>query len=186
VSEGTVIFPNKFQQDNLLVAGKETEFPGKDARFQFRLKDPGPETVIAICNATGKQADGIKHDFETRSFTPLGNYPKFLTPDCGRGRAEGRRGSDAESEEQITDAKPNPGSDCDQARRQIVLKFWAGSSWWPRTSCPAHGLPAAADCSVGDTRQKHFTTPAKLHNARLSSWHFLLMGRTDNLNLVWE
>jgi hypothetical protein len=33
VSEGTVIFPNKFQQDDLLVAGKETEFPGKDAPF---------------------------------------------------------------------------------------------------------------------------------------------------------
>jgi hypothetical protein len=77
--EGTVIFPNKFQQDNLLAAGKETEFPGKDAPFQFRLKDPGTETVIAICNATGKQADGIKHDFKTRSFTPLGNYRKFLT-----------------------------------------------------------------------------------------------------------
>jgi len=77
--EGTVIFPNKFQQDNLLAAGKETEFPGKDAPFQFRLKDPGTETVIAICNATGKQADGIKHDFKTRAFTPLGNYRKFLT-----------------------------------------------------------------------------------------------------------
>jgi Domain of unknown function (DUF4384) len=77
--EGTVIFPNKFQQDNLLAAGKETQFPGKEAPFQFRLKDPGTETVIAICNATGKQADGIKHDFKKREFTPLGNYRKFLT-----------------------------------------------------------------------------------------------------------
>ena len=77
--DGTVIFPNKFQQDNLLTAGKETQFPGADAPFQFRLKDPGTETVIAICNATGKQADGIKHDFKKREFTPLGNYRKFLT-----------------------------------------------------------------------------------------------------------
>ena len=77
--EGTVIFPNKFQQDNFLPAGKEAQFPGATAPFQFRLKDPGTETVIAICNATGKEADGIKHDFKKRQFTELGNYRDFLT-----------------------------------------------------------------------------------------------------------
>jgi hypothetical protein len=77
--DGTVIFPNKFQQDNLLPAGKEAQFPGASAPFQFRLKDPGTETVIAICNATGKEADGIKHDFKKRQFTELGNYRDFLT-----------------------------------------------------------------------------------------------------------
>jgi hypothetical protein len=35
--------------------------------------------VIAICNATGVEADGIEHDFKTRQFTPLGNYREFLT-----------------------------------------------------------------------------------------------------------
>jgi hypothetical protein len=35
--------------------------------------------VIAICNATGKDADGIKHDFKKRGFTELGNYRDFLT-----------------------------------------------------------------------------------------------------------
>ena len=77
--DGTVIFPNKFQQDNFLPANKEVKFPGDDAPFQFRLKDPGTETVIAICNATGAGADGIEHDFRTRQFTPLGNYREFLT-----------------------------------------------------------------------------------------------------------
>jgi hypothetical protein len=77
--EGTVIFPNKFQQDNLLPAGKEAQFPGSNAPFQFRLKDPGTETVIAICNASGKEADGIKHDFKKRQLTELGNYRDFLT-----------------------------------------------------------------------------------------------------------
>ena len=77
--EGTVIFPNKFQQDNFLPAGKKAQFPGASAPFQFRLKDPGTETVIAICNATGKEADGIKHDFKKRQFTELGNYRDFLT-----------------------------------------------------------------------------------------------------------
>ena len=77
--EGTVILPNKFQQDNFLPAGKEAQFPGSKAPFQFRLKDPGTETVVAICNATGKEADGIKHDFKKRGFTELGNYRDFLT-----------------------------------------------------------------------------------------------------------
>ncbi|HUU24666.1 MAG TPA: DUF4384 domain-containing protein [Methyloceanibacter sp.] len=76
---GTVIFPNTFQQDNFLPANTEMKFPDADAPFQFRLKDPGTETVIAICNATGVEADGIEHDFKTRQFTPLGNYRQFLT-----------------------------------------------------------------------------------------------------------
>lgn len=77
--QGTVIFPNRFEQDNFLPADKEVKFPADDAPYQFRLKDPGTETVIAICNAGGKTADGIKHDFKTRGFTPLGNYQQFLT-----------------------------------------------------------------------------------------------------------
>ncbi len=76
---GTVIFPNTFQQDNLIAANREVKFPGEDAPFRFRLKDPGTETVIAICNASGIGADGIEHDFKTRQFTPLGNYREFLT-----------------------------------------------------------------------------------------------------------
>jgi Domain of unknown function (DUF4384) len=103
--DGTVIFPNKFQQDNLLAAGKETEFPGKDAPFQFRLKDPGTETVIAICNATGKQADGIKHDFKTRAFTPLGNYRNFLTRQIV---VEGEEKVAAAQKEKANNESPKP------------------------------------------------------------------------------
>ena len=76
---GTVIFPNKFQKNNFIKGGKELEFPSKKAGFQFRLKDIGTETVIAVCNDTGKTVDGIKHDYKTRSFTPLGNYRNYLT-----------------------------------------------------------------------------------------------------------
>lgn len=77
--EATVIFPNKFQQRNLIRAGKTLEFPGPKAPFQFRLKDPGTETVIAVCNATGKDVDGVKHKFRSAAFTELGNYGKHLT-----------------------------------------------------------------------------------------------------------
>jgi len=35
--------------------------------------------VIVVCNAAGKDVDGIKHDFKTRGFTEVGNYREFLT-----------------------------------------------------------------------------------------------------------
>ena len=35
--------------------------------------------MIAVCNASGKDVDGIKHDFKTRGFTEVGNYREFLT-----------------------------------------------------------------------------------------------------------
>ncbi|MGI9463479.1 MAG: DUF4384 domain-containing protein, partial [Aestuariivirgaceae bacterium] len=76
---GTVIFPNKFQQNNLIKAGQNFKFPGADAPFQFRLKDPGTETVIALCNAEQGKVDTIAHDFSKKSFTQLGDYEKFVT-----------------------------------------------------------------------------------------------------------
>jgi hypothetical protein len=109
--EGTVIFPNKFQQDNFLKAGKEVQFPGSDAPFQFRLKDPGTETVIAICNASGKTADGIQHDFKKRQFTDLGNYRGFLTrqivAEAKDKLAEGQKEKEKAPEKQ-TGAAPAP------------------------------------------------------------------------------
>ncbi|MCP4386556.1 MAG: DUF4384 domain-containing protein, partial [Hyphomicrobiales bacterium] len=46
----TVIFPNRYQQDNFVAAGVDLVVPPDDAGFQFRLGDPGTETVIAICS----------------------------------------------------------------------------------------------------------------------------------------
>jgi hypothetical protein len=117
--EGTVIFPNKFQQDNLLPAGKEAQFPGADAPFQFRLKDPGSETVIAVCNATGKEADGIKHDFKKRQFTELGNYRDFLTRQIvvegaekiAEGKGKSGQKPDGKKEEVVAEAPGAPTSD---------------------------------------------------------------------------
>lgn len=76
---GTVIFPNKFQKNNLIAKDQLVKFPAARAPFQFRLKDKGTETVIAVCNATGKKVDTISHDFKTRGFTKLGNYRDFVT-----------------------------------------------------------------------------------------------------------
>ena len=71
--QGTVIFPNKFQQDNFLPAKKELQFPGSGAPFQFRLADKGTETVIAVCNANKGNVDGIINDFQKQAFTDAGD-----------------------------------------------------------------------------------------------------------------
>ncbi len=76
---GTVIFPNGFQKDNLIKAGKNFDFPGADAPFQFRLKDPGIEKVIALCSTDKDKADTIAHDFANKKFTDLGDYEKYAT-----------------------------------------------------------------------------------------------------------
>ncbi|MGI9394042.1 MAG: DUF4384 domain-containing protein, partial [Boseongicola sp.] len=69
----TVIFPNKYQQDNVLKAKKEFQFPGSDAPFQFRLKDTGKEKLIAEC-AIKQDEERIQHNFEQQEFTDLGDY----------------------------------------------------------------------------------------------------------------
>ena len=120
--EGTVIFPNKFQQDNFLPAGKQAQFPGASAPFQFRLKDPGTETVIAICNASGKQADGIKHDFKKRQFTELGNYRNFLTRQIVVEGAEKIAEGNGKSGENKADVAPGAPSSDILSRTAIKLE----------------------------------------------------------------
>jgi hypothetical protein len=75
---GTVLFPNEFEQNNLLPAGKPLRVPSETAPFQLRLKTPGRESVIAVCNLVAKTADGIQHDFERQRFTILGDWRTYL------------------------------------------------------------------------------------------------------------
>ena len=76
---GTVLFPNKFENDTLIKANQAFEYPRPDAPFQFRLKDIGTETVIALCNAKASAVDTIVHHFQQKDFTDLGDYNKFVT-----------------------------------------------------------------------------------------------------------
>jgi hypothetical protein len=71
---GTVLFPNRFQQNNLIRAGVEVQLPGDNASFQYRMKDRGLETVIAVCTERNTDVDGIRHDFSRSAFTSVENY----------------------------------------------------------------------------------------------------------------
>jgi hypothetical protein len=76
---GTVLFPNKFQQDNRIRANAELQFPAADAPFQYRMKDKGFETVIGVCTEQARDVDGIKHDFGRSDFTVVENYTRSVT-----------------------------------------------------------------------------------------------------------
>lgn len=76
--EGTVLLPNRFQQDNLIRAGTPIQFPGSDAPFQYRTKDKGVESIVAVCTIRPEQADGIRHNFSREAFTSVSNYTRAL------------------------------------------------------------------------------------------------------------
>ncbi|MEQ1611943.1 MAG: DUF4384 domain-containing protein [Hyphomicrobiaceae bacterium] len=76
--QATVLFPNEFEQDNLLVANKDLMLPAEGASYQFRLREKGRETLIGICQTVAKWPEGIQHDFERQRFTMLGDWRAHL------------------------------------------------------------------------------------------------------------
>jgi hypothetical protein len=76
--EGTVLLPNRFQQDNLIRAGVPVQFPGGSAPFRYRMKDSGLETVVAVCSQRSSGTDGINHDFSRDAFTSVPSYNAAL------------------------------------------------------------------------------------------------------------
>jgi hypothetical protein len=75
---GTVLLPNAFQQDNRIKAGEPIQFPGTGAPFKYRMKDPGTETIVAVCATTANGGDHIQHDFKRSQFTEIPNYDDVL------------------------------------------------------------------------------------------------------------
>ena len=71
---GTIIFPNEFQKDNFLKAGKKLVLGDATAPFEFVLGDAGTEQVVAVCNATSTTTRGLEADFKSGGFTDLGDY----------------------------------------------------------------------------------------------------------------
>jgi hypothetical protein len=75
---GTVLLPNAYQQDNRVRAGVPIQFPGNNAPFKYRMKDPGTETIVAVCAASASGGDRITHDFQKSKFTEIQNYDDVL------------------------------------------------------------------------------------------------------------
>ncbi|MEZ5901469.1 MAG: DUF4384 domain-containing protein [Hyphomicrobiaceae bacterium] len=74
----TVLFPNDFEPDNLLSAGKPIRLPGNDAPYQLRRKETGRELVVAQCSTSAAPPMGIEHEFGRQRFTVLGDWENFV------------------------------------------------------------------------------------------------------------
>jgi hypothetical protein len=74
----TVLFPNDFERDNLISAGKSVSIPNANAPFQLRYKAEGSETLLARCSTSAIPPVGIEHDFARQRFTALGNWENFI------------------------------------------------------------------------------------------------------------
>lgn len=123
----TVLYPNEFDPDAVIEAGRDVRFPAEKSPYQFRLRDKGYETLIGICGASSKTVDGIRHDYEKQRFTELGDYRAFLNrtwpnregaePKSTRARAPRRAGETAEQ------APPLPAKPEAQARAAIRIRI---------------------------------------------------------------
>lgn len=76
--KGTVIFPNRFQPDNLIKGRTPVLIPGASAPFAFKLNDIGTESVIAVCSDGKGEVDGIKHNFSREAFTEVKDYTRSI------------------------------------------------------------------------------------------------------------
>lgn len=76
--KATVVFPNDFEADNLISAGKTTRVPGSEAPYQLRRKEDGREMIFAQCSTSPAPPTGIEHEFSRQRFTVLGNWENFV------------------------------------------------------------------------------------------------------------
>lgn len=76
--EGTVLLPNRFQQNAMIRAGEPIRFPGANAPFQYRTKDKGVENIVAVCTVRPGDNDGIQHNFAREAFTSVPSYTRAL------------------------------------------------------------------------------------------------------------
>lgn len=76
----TVLFPNKFNNNNYIEAGRTYTLPSPEiSGFKLKFGDPGKETVIAKCNASGNRTRGIDHQFDRSAFTTFDSYDDYVS-----------------------------------------------------------------------------------------------------------
>lgn len=86
--KATILFPSEFDPDNLVRPEAPFALPGDKAHYQFRLKEPGTETIVGRCQTNNKLPAGVETDYERQRFTVLGSYDNFLRASYG---LEGQR-----------------------------------------------------------------------------------------------
>lgn len=74
-----VIFPNEFQDKNLLKPGDTLNVPGSDSGYLLRVDEPGGESIVGVCMAGERNnPPGVYHDHELQPFTLLGDWGRHI------------------------------------------------------------------------------------------------------------
>lgn len=70
---GTVLFPNRFITDNYVPAASSFTIPRDEDPFVWKLTpgSKGIERIIAVCDPTQRDVEGIKHDFVKEALTTV-------------------------------------------------------------------------------------------------------------------
>jgi mono/diheme cytochrome c family protein len=116
--KATVLFPSEFDPDNLVRPDAPFALPGDKAHYQFRLKDPGTETVVARCQTQAKFPAGVEPDYERQRFTVLGSYDNFLRTSYSLDTDAARQRAAAKAP--AKDAKPAAGQQSESTARAAV------------------------------------------------------------------
>jgi len=74
----TVLFPNRFSQNNRVRGGTTKQLPD-NSNYQYRMKDKGVETITAVCTEQNVPVDGITHDFTRSAYTTVPNYTTTIS-----------------------------------------------------------------------------------------------------------
>jgi hypothetical protein len=101
VGRATVLFPNEFEQTNLVTAGRDIAIPGSGAPYQLRAKDRGRETLVGICATAQKLPEGINPDYERQRFTMLGSWANFVGQAYTDEGSERRSGAQRAPEQRV-------------------------------------------------------------------------------------
>jgi len=106
--KATVLFPNDYEPNNLITAGRTIKVPSDKAPYQLRSKDKGRETTVAICQTQTRVPPGITPDYERQHFTILGNWPNFLNAEQAADRSAAGEWTRARPVRGKAPAKPEP------------------------------------------------------------------------------
>ncbi|MFA5949394.1 MAG: DUF4384 domain-containing protein [Hyphomicrobium sp.] len=76
--KGLVLYPNDIEPDNLIAPGVVVRVPGPTAGYQLRFDTKGSEGVVALCQRTSRNFEGVRFDHERQRFAILGDWQEFL------------------------------------------------------------------------------------------------------------
>jgi hypothetical protein len=110
--KGTVIFPNKFQPDNSIPAGKVFRFGDTGSPFRLRLADRGTETIIAECSTKPNANPDVAADYKAGGLTDIGDYVQKTIGSFGSRaiKVEAAKGQGGGTPSQIKQEVSNLGS----------------------------------------------------------------------------